>query len=116
MLPETLVTLICTLDQSGSCCALADCPQTSAAPSNAESTPARTLLLISLLLRKSPEILSFRSGEKVPAKCRRHVFGFELVGRIRSRPEFSIAAIIVLASASNPGDGVRCRNFKWLLT
>src|ERR1700688_536573 len=53
MLPETLVTLICTLDQSGSCCALADCPQTSTAPSNAETTAARFLSLISLLLRKT---------------------------------------------------------------
>src|ERR1700688_155975 len=55
MLPETLVTLIRTLDQSGSCCALADCPQTSTAPSNAETTPTPILPLISLLLRKTAE-------------------------------------------------------------
>src|SRR5258707_8905240 len=54
MLPETLVTLICTLDQSGSCCcATAAGPQTRAAPASERTIQVRALTLISLLLRKA---------------------------------------------------------------
>ena len=35
--------------------------------------------------------------------------GFDLVERIRSKPELSTATIMVLASAGNRGDGVRCK-------
>jgi PAS domain S-box-containing protein len=38
--------------------------------------------------------------------------GFDLVERIRARPELSTAAIMVLASAGNPGDGVRCQELQ----
>jgi PAS domain S-box-containing protein len=35
--------------------------------------------------------------------------GFDLVEQIRSKPELSTAAIMVLASAGNRGDGLRCK-------
>jgi CheY-like chemotaxis protein len=35
--------------------------------------------------------------------------GFDLVERIRSKPELSTATIMMLVSAGNPGDGVRCQ-------
>src|SRR6266480_7944642 len=57
MLPETLVVLILTLDQSGSCCAAAACTQNSATPANAEIIHVGIFLLITLLLRKRPGIL-----------------------------------------------------------
>src|SRR5882762_619874 len=61
MLPETFVVLICTLDQSGVfSCATATCPQTSATPTNARTIQVRICLLIQLLLRKPPRIVSLR--------------------------------------------------------
>jgi two-component system, sensor histidine kinase and response regulator len=38
--------------------------------------------------------------------------GFDLVERIRSSPELSTVAIMVLASAGNRGDGVRCQELQ----
>src|SRR5467141_1007004 len=70
MLPETFVVVICTLDQSGVfSCATATCPQTSATPTNARNIQVRICLLIQLLLRKPPRIVSLRfvAGEMCSA-------------------------------------------------
>src|SRR5713226_3583277 len=71
MLPETLVTLIWTLDQSGSCCAAAACPQTSAAPTSDRTIQVRIRVLISLLLRKPPGILPSWAGTLAEARRKR---------------------------------------------
>src|SRR5258708_19512304 len=71
MLPETLVTLIWTLDQSGSCCAKAADPQTSAAPTGDRTIQVRIRVLISLLLRKPPAILPSWAGTLAEARRKR---------------------------------------------
>src|SRR6266852_6969325 len=53
MFPETLVVLICTLDQSGCCCAHVAGPQSSAAPTRERTIQVRNFLHISILLRKA---------------------------------------------------------------